>query len=458
MQNINIIGAGLVGSLWATYLAKHGLPISIYERRADMRKVDATGGRSINLALSNRGWRALTEVGLADNIRKMAIPMYGRQIHHLDGSTTFQPYGQEGQAIYSVSRALLNKVLLNKAASHSNVSIYFERKCQKIDFKKSEVTFLNTNNSAEETIKYDLLFGTDGAYSSVRSSMQRTERFDYSQQYLPHGYKELTIPPAANGGFLLEKNALHIWPRKSFMLIALPNLDGSFTCTLFLAYKGAISFEQLTIPEQVQNFFATYFADALPLIPNLLHDFFSNPTGSLVTIRCQPWIYNNQVALLGDASHAIVPFYGQGMNAGFEDCRVLHDCLLANQQHNGIDWMATLQDYDAKRKADADAIADLALRNFVEMRDHVASPRFLFRKQLEKTLQKQYPNDFTPVYSMVTFSHTPYQVARNLLKQQDDFFDKVLQWKDIRERCQNEQLQELIDLWKADFAKGAFFA
>jgi kynurenine 3-monooxygenase len=439
-KEIAIAGAGLVGSLLAAWLAKEGHRVTVYERRPDLRKAAISAGRSINLALSDRGWRALEGVGAADAVRQNAIPMHGRMIHHEDGSTSYQPYGMEGQAIWSVSRGGLNAVLMDHAEKHG-VKFHFENGCDDADHRGPTMVLDNG-----ETVKPDLLFGADGAFSRVRLGMMlRNDRFDYNQTYLPHGYKELSIPPAPGGGWLLEKNALHIWPRHDFMLIALANHDGSFTCTLFLPFEGEHAFEHLTSPDAVTAFFQKHFATALELMPTLADDFFANPTGSLVTVRCRPWVFGRRTALIGDASHAIVPFYGQGMNSGFEDCTVLHQLM---QQHSD-DWDNLLADYQRLRKPSGDAIADLALQNFVEMRDKVDDRAFLYRKQVEKVLHKYHPDAFVPIYSQVTFSHTPYEQALAASRVHDRFFDEVLPGLDMNSEPDRELADRLIEKWKA---------
>ncbi len=465
-QKIAIAGAGLVGSLLAIYLAKRGHDIDVYERRQDMRKLDIDGGRSINLAMSTRGWRALRGVGLDEKVSEIAIPMHGRMIHHLDGTQELQPYGKPGQSIYSVDRAELNRILMNSAEAHENVNFHFEQKCRKVDLKNREIQFENMDTGGYYTINPDLIFGADGAFSNVRSSMQRTNRFNYSQYFLPHGYKELTIPPGENGSFQMEKNALHIWPRKSFMLIALPNPDGSFTCTLFLAFEGEVSFEQLKDNASVLRFFETYFPDAMPLMPDLLTDFKENPSSSLITVRCSPWTKYGHTALIGDASHAIVPFYGQGMNSGFEDCYVLDQIMEAHStvadEEDGdrdgeeleINWSRLLYDYEQSRIPDANAIADLAMRNFVEMRDSVTDPNYLLKKKIEKWLNAHYGDErYLPLYSMVTFSDLRYSEAQYLAQQQDRLFEeKIFPIPDVEARFDagDEALkQQLLDLVEA---------
>jgi len=318
VKDIAIVGGGLVGSLLSIFMAKQGHKVSVYEKRHDIRGGELGAGRSINLALSHRGWRALEEVGLAEQIREKSIAMKGRFIHKDDGSTAFQAYGQDGQAIYSVSRGELNAELDRKSSSYDNVDYHYETPCTNVDLQKGTLSFERKNESFE--VKPDIILGTDGAFSRVRGAMQKTQRFNYSQTFLKHGYKELSIPAGSNGTWQIDKNALHIWPREAFMLIALPNLDGSFTCTLFLNYEGEVSFDALQTEEAVEAFFKKYFPDVIPVMPNYVSEFFENPTSSLVTIKCDPWHYGENVLLLGDASHAIVPFYGQGMNSGFEDC------------------------------------------------------------------------------------------------------------------------------------------
>lgn len=437
-KNAVIMGAGLVGSLLSGYLKKHGYDVTIYERRADMRVDRISAGRSINLALSDRGWRGLEGVGLDEAVKKVAIPMKGRMIHNLDGSLTFQPYGKEGQAIYSVSRGGLNCVMMDEA-ERLGAKIEFNKRCKGVDLNENTITI--ENEQGEETlVKADLIFGSDGAFSAVRHDMMFTDRFNYSQQYLEHGYKELNIPPADGGGFRLEKNALHIWPRGGYMLIALPNPDGSFTCTLFFPFEGNPSFDGLDTPEKVTSFFKETFPDAVELMPTLEEDFFTNPTSSLAIIRCYPWTINNRVMLIGDAAHAIVPFYGQGMNAGFEDCVDLEK-LIIKHDHN---WDLIMPEYQAIRKPAGDAIADLALQNFIEMRDLVGQDEFLLRKKIEGKMHEKHPQKWMPLYSMVTFSDIPYHHALAEGKRQEKIMDKVMSTPGIEEKWDSEEIESLI--------------
>lgn len=447
-KHIAVVGGGLVGSLLAIYLVKRGYEVSIFERRPDMRKEPADGGRSINLALSDRGIRALDEIELMPEIRKISTAMNGRMIHDPDGNLSFLPYGKEGQFINSISRSALNSALLDKAES-LGVNLYFEHRCRKVDFRKTEAQFQYANpvtigrtrhrSVGRSKLKFDIIAGADGAFSSIRGAMEVTDRFNYAQQYIKHGYKELTIP--AGHGATLEKNALHIWPRESFMMIALPNADGSFTCTFFFPFEGDQSFSTLKDDRAVKKFFTETFPDAVPLMPTLLGDFNKNPASSLVTISCFPW-HRNSTFLIGDAAHAIVPFFGQGMNAGFEDCRVLNQ-LLEEHQDN---WDTVLLKFQESRKPDTDAIAQLALDNFVEMRDHVADPEFLLRKKIEATLHQLYPSRWIPLYSMVTFnSSIGYGEAYALGQRQKKVMDEVMRRPGIKENWQQLDFKTIIN-------------
>jgi kynurenine 3-monooxygenase len=418
-KHIGIVGAGLVGSLLSIYLIKRGYKVSLFERRLDLREHKIEAGRSINMALSNRGIRALQAIGLDEMLRENAIPMKGRMIHDVTGKVNLQPYGKEGQYINSISRGGLNRVLMIEAGN-LGVDFSFEHRCTQVDFAKNEITFQVNNGIYHKT--FDVIIGADGAFSAVRAAMQVTDRFEYAQHFIEHGYKELRIPPDANGNFALETNALHIWPRESFMLIALPNLGGTFTATLFYPFEGNASFRTLKTEKQIQDFFETTFPDVAPMMPTLQEDFRDNPTGSLVTIRSYPW-HKNKTLLIGDAAHGIVPFYGQGMNAGFEDCFVLNQLLDEHDDH----WDRVIPAFEKLRKPDTDAIAQLALDNFVEMRDHVADPDFVIRKKIESKLHEMYPEKWIPLYSMVTFhENIRYSDAHRIGQQQKMIMDKVM--------------------------------
>ena len=425
-QRVIIIGAGLAGSLLAIFLAKRGIQVDVFEARGDMRKEQVAAGRSINLALSDRGIAALRQVGMDEFMLAEAMPMRGRMIHSVDGSTKLLPYsGRKGEYINSVSRAGLNIALMNEAEKYPGVQFIFGERCTDFDCKYGEVTF-----EGGRTLRSDTVIATDGAGSQVRQAMQRQiAEFEFSSEFLEHGYKELVIPPASelpemlegasprSGNFLLEPNALHIWPRHKFMMIALPNFDGSFTCTLFLAHNGngEAGFDQLVDDAALLKFFEREFPDAVRLMPSLVEDFFANPTGSLGTIKCWPWNVGGRSLLLGDAAHAIVPFYGQGMNCAFEDVRVL-DSLI---EKHGADWESIYKEYGALRKINTDAIADLAVGNFYEMRDATADPVFQRKRELETLLEQNY-TDYFSKYSMVTFREDiPYSVALSKGNAQD---------------------------------------
>ena len=440
-EPLTVMGAGLVGSLLSLYLARRGHPVQVLERRADPRRAGFQEGRSINLALSDRGWRALEGVGIADAVRRVGIPMYRRVMHDAQGQLTSQPYGQAGQAIYSVSRGGLNRALLDLAEADPRIELRFQQQCLHLDLQQRRLHLLDTATQQTHDEPYHRLFGTDGAFSAVRAALQKTDRYDYSQHYLEYGYKELNIEGGPNGEWLLDKEALHIWPRGEFMMIALPNLDGSFNCTLYFPFEGPNSFAALTTPAQVTSFFERVFPDVVPLLPELTDEFFRNPTSSLVTVRCFPWAYRDEVLLLGDASHAIVPFYGQGMNAGFEDCSVLNQLLDA---YGDTDWRTVFEEFQTQRKPNADAMADLAVYNFVEMRDRVADPRFLLQKKIESRISQQFPGHWTPLYTQVTFSHTPYAEAWANGQRQDALMQELMAHIRIEADYDRPEVQALV--------------
>jgi kynurenine 3-monooxygenase len=438
-EHMCIVGAGLSGTLLAIRLAERGYKVSLFEKRPDMRKSALDAGRSINLALSDRGWKALRLVGLEEEIRKQVIPMHGRLVHPIEGKGWLSPYsGREGEHINSVSRPGLNIALLNAAEKHDNLQIHFDHTCTDVDHATGRVTFRGKTNEA--AIHADVIFGTDGAGSAVRKNLFDLGpqlRFSYSQQWLDHGYKELSIPATAHGGWRLEKHALHIWPRQDFMLIALPNLDGSFTVTLFLAFDGKPGFNQLNTDPKIKSFFADVFPSANKHMPDLIADFHDNPTSSLATIKCLPWQLNGRVLLLGDAAHAVVPFYGQGMNCSMEDVVVLDKYI---EQHEG-DWDAILKGYEKERKKDADAIGDLAVENYYEMRDHVDDPAFKLKRQLEMQLEKKHP-EYSSKYNLVTFNEeVPYSVAMHQGRAQDKF---LLEFCKDRTRIDDVDLGDLL--------------
>ena len=422
-QKIAIIGAGLAGSLLAIYLAKRGMKVDVYEARGDMRLEQVATGRSINLALSDRGIAALRAVEMDEYMLAEAVPMYGRMIHSTTGETKLLQYsGRKGEYINSVSRAGLNVALINEAEKYDGVSFHFNERCVGFDCDTGRAAF-----SSGRTVSPDAAIATDGAGSAVRQAMAtQMPGFTSKTVFLDHGYKELHIPPGPNGTFQLEKNALHIWPRHQFMMIALPNFDGSFTCTLFLAHKGSdASFERLIDEAAVSEFFNREFADAVPLMPTLFEDFYDNPTGELGTLKCWPWNVDGKALLLGDSAHAVVPFYGQGMNCAFEDVRVL-DSLICAQMPDAraatgsqLHWSRIFEEYGQLRKTNTDAIADMAEENFYEMRDATADPVFQRKRELETKLEQIYPDYFSK-YSLVTFREdVPYSVAMERGNAQD---------------------------------------
>ena len=439
-QKIIIVGAGLAGSLLAIQMANRGFEVELYEKRPDMRKVDISAGRSINLALSNRGIAALNRVGMGEFIMAEAVPMPGRLIHSVSGETNFQPYsGREGEYINSISRGGLNKALMDKAEALDNVKLFFNKKCTGVDFETATATFEDETSGDIITSKGDVVIGSDGANSAVRNEMMNLApkiRFSFSQHYLDHGYKELSILPGENGSFLMEKNALHIWPRGTYMLIALPNFDGSFTVTLFMPFKGEPGFDNLDTEDKVRDFFNQQFPDVVPLMPHLVDEFFTNPSSSLATIKCYPWQVNGKSLLIGDSAHAVVPFYGQGMNASFEDCHELDKFI----DEYGTDWNLVFEKYQQSRKKDADAIGDLAEENYFEMRAHVAEPVFVLKRQLETNLEHTYTNYFSK-YSMVTFREDiPYSVAMNKGRAQDDLLMEICSGVDSLEELNMEEV------------------
>ncbi|MEM6516186.1 MAG: NAD(P)/FAD-dependent oxidoreductase [Bacteroidota bacterium] len=403
-QNVLIIGAGLCGSLLALRLGQRGYNVTVYEMRPDLRKTDISAGRSINLAFSDRGNKAMKMVGLEDKVKKLCIPMHGRMLHDREGNTIMSNYsGRQHEYINSISRQDLNALLLNEAEKHEKVTIHFSKKCHSVDFEKTTATFEDLDTKTKFIEDADCIIATDGAGSALRRSyfLERKFLFSFSQEYLTHGYKELSILPTPDGGYKTFKNALHIWPRGDFMIIALPNLDGSFTVTLFLSYdEGEYNFNNLITPEMITEFFKKEFPDALELMPNLVEDFFENPTAPLGTVKCSPWYFKGNTLLMGDSAHAIVPFYGQGMNASFEDV-VEFDKVL----DMGLDnWESVFKTFHKNRKPDTDAIADLAIDNFHEMKDHVGQDLFQKKRQIEMDLEKEFPEDYSSKYSLVTFN------------------------------------------------------
>lgn len=441
MKTATIVGAGLVGSLWAVYLSKAGYKVKIFERRPDIRKADISAGKSINLALSTRGWKALDAVGVGDEIRKIAIPMTGRIMHDLEGKLTYQPYGKEGQAIYSVSRGGVNAKMMDIAEEYGDAEIHYNQKCIDADLENGIVYLENTETGEKSEHQSDLVFAADGAFSAVRyNAMQKLDRFNYSQNYIDDGYREILLPANEDGSYKLDKNALHIWPRGRFMLIALANEDGSFTCTLFMPFEGENSFETLTNAEAVDAFFKKTFPDFYELMPNIGEAWEDHPLSSLAIVRCYPWTHG-KTALMGDAAHATVPFYGQGMNCGFEDCTVMWELM----QKHGEDWNKIFEEYQILRKPDGDGVQDLSLHNYHVMRDYVGDPTFLLQKKIEAHFSEKHPDKWLPLYSQVTFSHIRYSDAWNKGQEQDAIMKRVMaQFDDIENVWNSEEVENAI--------------
>ncbi len=442
-KKIAIVGAGLVGSLLAIYLKRAGHTVHVYDRSPDIRTVEFTG-RSINLVMSDRGWRALEKLNLDNEIKKIGIPVHKRAIHIGNEPLNYQFYGKEGEAIFSLSRGILNRKMVD-LAEKEGIDFHFESKIWDVSLETATLHQGETERGEWTDIDYDIVFGADGAFSRVRHRMQRQSMFDYSQEFLKIGYKELHIPANPDGTHLLDKNSLHIWPRGEFMLMALANTDGSFTCTLFLPNVGENSFEQLQDEVSVKQFFEKYFPDTKPFLPIIIEDFMKNPKSYLVTMRCYPWTFEDKVALIGDACHAIVPFYGHGMNAGFEDITILVEMM----DKYGDDWLKIFQEYQKSRKPNTDAIAELSYRNFMEMSTKTADNKFHLQKKIEKWFSEKHPDKWTPLYSRVTFSHQPYAEALAEGDKQNAIMQEILAIENIEEIWDTEPVEyRILELLK----------
>ncbi len=437
-KNIAIVGSGLVGSLLAIYLRRLGHQITVFDRRPDIRTIEFSG-RSINLAMSNRGWRALREIGLEKEVKKIAIPMDKRAMHVIGKPMYFQKYGKEGEAIWSISRGVLNRKMID-LAENAGVVFRFEEKVWDVILPEAKLMTGATEKGKWKEYQYDIIFGCDGAFSRIRHKMQRRSRFDYSQDFIDVGYKELTIPANKDGTYKLDANSFHIWPRGRFMFIAMPNIDGSFTCTLFMPFEGPVSFESIKTKQQAKDFFREYFPSVIQEIENLTEDFFENPTSAMVTMKCYPWTYWDKVALVGDSAHAVVPFYGQGMNAGFEDIYVLNKII----KSHGNDWETIFQEYQKQRKPDADAIAELSYRNFIEMSNKTADEKFLLQKKIEKRFSQKYPDKWIPMYSRVTFSYRPYSEALAIGDAQEMIMEKIMELPNIENKWDSEEVEKMM--------------
>lgn len=440
-RTITLVGGGLVGALLAISLGRRGFHVTVFEKRPDMRRVNISAGRSINLALAERGLHALRMAGISDEVKQLLIPMTGRMIHPLKGELELQPYGQRPhEVIYSVSRGDLNRMMLTRAETTGSVQYHFNQTVEAVDLQAKTFVVRNNESGSIQTVEYDLLIGTDGAGSIVREAIARSTGRPQYTDWLDHDYKELHIPPDAKGQHAIEKNALHIWPRGGFMLIALPNLDGSFTVTLFLNKIGDPSFDLLKTADDVQRFFDETFPDAAKLIPDLTTQFFTNPTGALGTVRCSRWSFGGNTFLMGDAAHGIVPFHGQGMNAGFEDCGELNRIL---DKHSG-DWPKAIEEFENARRPNAHAIAEMALENYITMRDSVLAPDFMLKKELGFELERRYPDRFVPRYSMVMFHRIPYHDAWERGKIQESILDRLLEFNNDLSQVDYELAKQLI--------------
>jgi len=437
-----VVGAGLIGGLWALLLAQRGYKVTLYDRRPDPRKAGVDAGRSINLALSDRGWRAMEKAGVDEVVRKIALPVKGRMMHDLEGNQFFQQYGNDDQFIYSVSRGGLNMLLVEEAEKHPLVDVKFDYPCS--GYKLNDDGLVSVEFKDGSSIVHDRLFGTDGVYSAVRSTMIKIDRFNYTQQYIPHGYKEILMLPSDDGDYRIAENGLHIWPRGQFMFMALPNPGGSFTCTLFAPFEGEDSFERIQSDEDVLNFYKKHFPDSLDMLPNLIEDWNQNPVSSMCTVKCFPWNDGGRVALLGDSAHAIVPFYGQGMNCGFEDCSILSELIdgLPKNASNS-NWSSILDEYSIIRKPAADAILDLALHNYIVMRDKTGDRKYQLQKKIEARITEAYPDKWKPLYSLVTFSHTSYDEALKRGNLQQAVMNFVMSQSDIESIWESEKIIEL---------------
>ena len=449
-STFTVVGGGPVGTLLAISLARHGYKVGLYEGRPDSRKTSIYQGKSINIALSDRGWTSLEKIGISAEAKKQAIPMYHRAIHSVDGELSALPYGKGDDAIWSVSRGGINEQLLDIADDESNITTYFEHRLVDIDFESAATTF-KVENARELTVESDFVFGADGAHSKVRRQAHNLPRFSYSQNYMPQCYIELNMAANADGTHQLEKNALHIWPRKDFMLIALPNSDGTFTCTLFMNYSGEPSFESLRERSAIEAFFDRNFTDAMAYLENPVDVFMEKTAAPLFLVQVFPWSFNRKVGLIGDAAHAIVPFYGQGMNCGFEDCAEL-DALITQYDH---DWARIFPAYENARKPNGDAIAELSKRNFVEMSDLSGDQNFQLRKKIEAKFSSQFPELWTPLYSMVTFSpDVPYSEALRIGDEQNKVMERIMVLPNIEDDWNKQYvMDQLFDLASEPFGK-----
>jgi kynurenine 3-monooxygenase len=441
MSETIVVGGGLVGSLLSMFLSRRGHRVAVYDRMPDIRKSSPNSGRSINLTLCERGLKVLDCIGVGDAVRTLAVPVYGRLIHDVRGGLTFQPYGNRREAIYSIARADLNRVLLDYAEREFGIGFHFDERCRAVDLDSPSIETEHTATGRIATRKVERIFASDGAYSAVRMHMQKKIRLNLSQQYWEQGYKELSAPNGARGGWMDEKNVIHIWPRGSYMLIGFPNVDGSFTCSLHLPFEGPLSFDSIRDERALLDFFEAAFPDALAYMPRLTGEFFTHPVNTMVTIKCSPWSYRGKVSLIGDAAHSIFPSYGQGANAGFEDCAVLDECI----GRHGDDWATLLREFEERRRPNTNAIADLCVEHFVELRDLVGTPDFLLRKEVERKLNEAYPEKYKDLYSMITFTCMPYTEALRIDREQRAIVERVMSVEGVGLKLGSFEVERLID-------------
>ena len=440
-NHVSVLGAGLIGSLLSVFLRKQGLNVSVFEKLPAVSKSGVAGfGSTVNLSLSDRGRKAIEKVGLGGGIEPLIIPMYGARVHDEHGKTAFLPYGRDGEAIYSINRNSLNQLLIEEA-SKEGVRFFYDHKCEEVDINSHILRFSLPGNKIRME-NGGVIIGADGAYSSLRNAFQTQIRLNFAQQYISHGFIELTIPPTADGDYAMDAHALHLWPRGRFMLMAMPNIDKSFTCTLFLPFSGAkVSFDKINDEKDLTTIFKTYFDDAYQLMPNLVEDFFGQSISSIVNISCYPWSYKNNL-LIGDASHALVPFYGQGMNCGFEDCHYLNDLI---EKYGTTSWELIFGRFEKDRKAETDAISQIAMDNFSEMQNAGSDPKYIIRKRIELKLNAMFPDKWIPLYNMVTFTDMDYSDAYIQGQLQQRILDRVMEEPTVTSNWQNLDYSKIVN-------------
>jgi kynurenine 3-monooxygenase len=422
--------------------------VEVFDRNPDLRDSAQLSGKAINLTLCDRGFKALDEVGVGDHIRSISVPCYGRFVHPPEGPLAYQPYGNKREAIYSILRGDLGKALLNFAEQEPNVRFHFNEKCVGLELSPLRVEFQNSQTGETSWYTASRVFGADGTFSAVRTLLQRQRRFNYSQEFLDQGYKELLVPAAAEAEWIREKEVLHMWPRGKYMLLGFPNMDGSFTCSLHMPFEGHPSFSSIKTATDLRQFFETSFPDVVPHVPNLAEDYFSHGPNPMVTVKCSPWTFDGKVALIGDAAHVLFPYYGQGANAGFEDCSVLSQCL----EKHGEDWHEAFGEYERLRKPNMDAIADMCVQHYIEIRDELADPTFLLRKAIERKVNQLYPERYLPLYSMIAFSDMPYAEALRIDREQRTLIDRLMSVKGIEDKWDGAEVEHLIAELMCEFS------